>query len=142
LIIVAHSSLDADPEFCFAKKLACSGGEEKGFTNRPVTLKCVVNQDNAKVKWLKDGICISVGVICNFWETTFIWLSCTYLQLASGRYERIDGMTKFSLTILACSLDDTGLYSCELQEFVKPGEDAETCCLLVVEGDINHTGMK
>ncbi len=48
---------DADPEFFFTQKLEPDG---IGFTNRPVTLRCAVNQAGARVKWLKDGVPISV----------------------------------------------------------------------------------
>ncbi len=55
------------------------------------------------------------------------------MQFSDGRFKRKDGDTVFSLTINQCLMEDTGCYTCVLEEFVKPGEDSETSAVMAVE---------
>ena len=41
---------------------------------------------------------------------------------------------KVSLTINNCVMDDLGIYVCEIETFVKEGEEGSTDCKLDVEG--------
>jgi hypothetical protein len=59
LITAFFTCVDADPEFYFTKKLK---EQMTGYTNRPLTLSCHINQPGGKIKWLKDGKAISVSV--------------------------------------------------------------------------------
>ncbi len=41
---------------------------------------------------------------------------------------------KLSLVIRKCSLEDSGMYSCEIQQFVKDGEKEQINCNVTIEG--------
>jgi len=106
---------DADPEFFFKMKL---DEEAKGLTNRPLILYTRINMGGANVKWLKNG---------------------QNVALDGGRIEFINKKeVEFNLKINSCTMDDAGLYTAILQEFVKPGEDSECSCIVNIE-EYPHT---
>jgi hypothetical protein len=39
-----------------------------------------------------------------------------------------------TLLIHRCKVDDSGTYSCEIQQYVKEGEPDQTDCLVLIEG--------
>ncbi|XP_059094392.1 twitchin-like [Tigriopus californicus] len=100
---------DADPEFYFVKKFK---EELTGFTNRSIKLSCQLNYGGAKLKWMKDGKPIS---------------------FADSRYQLLMEEDRTQLTIRKCKLEDAGRYSCEIQQFVKDGEESEIICNLNIE---------
>lgn len=51
------------------------------------------------------------------------------------RYQRKDDGEKFTLTIRKCRLEDAGVYSFEIQQYVKDGEPDQIDCWLDVEGE-------
>ena len=54
--------------------------------------------------------------------------------MADSRYERKDDPDgKFTLLIRNCELEDTGMYSFEIQKFVKEGEPDQINCMLDIE---------
>ena len=57
------------------------------------------------------------------------------LQGADSRYERRQDKDKLTLVVRKCTFDDMGMYSCEIQQYVKEGEDDQVNCWLSIEGN-------
>ena len=113
MIYFAYSFLTApDPEYGFKKKLEL---KKHGQTKKQVKIKCKVDNPEARVKWYKDGKPISPS------DTNFL-------------IENNDDGTKV-LTIREARLEDTGKYTCKIEEFAKPGEE-ETSCDITIGGKI------
>ena len=55
--------------------------------------------------------------------------------MTEKRYERRDDKEKIMLVIHKAKTDDTGMYSCEIQQFVKEGEADATNAWVTVEGE-------
>lgn len=114
--------------------------ELTGLTNRPVKLSCQLNYGGAKLKWMKDGKPISVSPkqLTNiFLFYIVLFNECFFAQMADSRYQVLMEDDRTQLTIKKCKLEDAGIFSCEIQQFVKDGEDSEIVCNLSVEGKMN-----
>lgn len=98
-----------DPEYGFDKKMEL---KKHGQTKKKVKMRCKMNNPEAKVKWFKDGVEVKPS------DTRFL-------------IENNNG--EVSLTIRECELEDAGKYTCQIEEFGKPGEDMCTCDLTVGE---------
>ena len=53
-------------------------------------------------------------------------------QLQNGNYEKKDGECDFELTIGKCTMEDSSLYTCQIMDFVKVGEDSESSTILQI----------
>ena len=101
----------ADPEYFFKKKLKA---KEKGYTARSVKFKCILNEAGAKIQWMKNGKPLKNGDM-------------------DGRIQIRTNETKLSLFVDNATLEDAGIYSCEIKQFVKEGEADSTECVLAME---------
>ena len=61
------------------------------------------------------------------------------MQLTEKRYERRDDKEKIMLVIHKAKIDDTGMYSCEIQQYVKEGESDQTNAWVTVEGKYRNS---
>lgn len=98
-----------DPEYGFKKKLEL---KKHGQTKKEVKLKCKVDNPDARVKWYKDGKPISPS------DTNFL-------------IENEEGVQ--TLTIREAKLEDSGKYTCKIEEFAKEGEGETTCDVTIGE---------
>ena len=99
-----------DPTFGFEKKL---DKKKHGKTKRKVKLKCKTDNPEAKVKWYKDG---------------------KEIKKSDPRYlvKSVDG--EQTLEIKEAEIQDSGKYTCKIEEFGKEG-DSETTCEVAVGGE-------
>jgi membrane carboxypeptidase/penicillin-binding protein PbpC len=100
---VLYNLTAPDPEYGFKKKLEL---KKHGQTKKEVKLKCKVDNPDARVKWYKDGKPISPS------DTNFL-------------IENEEGVQ--TLTIREAKLEDSGKYTCKIEEFAKEGEGETTC---------------
>ena len=105
-----------DPSYGFDKKLDKKKGAKR---KRKVKLRCKTDDPKAKVKWYKDGKEIKNS------DTRFLIKS--------------DEQGEQSLEIKEADLQDSGVYTCKIEEFGKEGEN-ETSCELTI-GGIKKEGL-
>merc|ERR1712226_190801 len=98
-----------DPVYGFKKKLEL---KKHGLTKKQLKIKCKVDNPNARVKWYKDGKPIPPS------DTNFLM-------------ENDDG--NLTLTIKEARVEDTGKYTCKIEEFGKEGDDETTCDVTIGE---------
>ena len=98
-----------DPEYGFKKKLEL---KKHGLTKKQLKLKCKVDNPDARVKWYKDGVPVS--------------RSDPNILIESD-----DGVQ--TLTLREARVEDTGKYTCKIEEFGKEG-DSETTCDVTIGG--------
>ena len=91
------------PVYGFKKKLEL---KKHGLTKKQLKIKCKVDNPNARVKWYKDGKPIPPS------DTNFLM-------------ENEEG--NLTLTIKEARVEDTGKYTCKIEEFGKEGDDETTC---------------
>lgn len=75
-------------------------------------MRCKIDNPEARVKWYKDGV---------------------EIKPSDPRFLIENNNGDVSLTIRECELEDAGQYTCKIEEFGKPGQDACTCDLTVGE---------
>lgn len=92
-----------DPSYGFEKKL---DKKKHGKTKRKLKLRCKTDDPNAKVKWFKNGKEIKPS------DTAFL------MKQDNG---------ECSLEIKEAELEDSGTYTCRIDEFGKEGENETSC---------------
>ena len=100
-----------DPEYFFKKKLKA---KQLGYTARSTTFACTLNTGGAKIQWCKNSKPLKNGDL-------------------DGRCKILTDGAKLHMFIDDCVLEDKGIYSCEIKEFVKQDEDFATDCVLEME---------
>ena len=101
----------ADPEFYFKKKVKAT---QVGYTARSVSFNCTLNEEGAKIQWTKGAKVLKNGDL-------------------DGRVTIQQTGVKLRLIIDNCVIDDLGIYSCTIMEFVKEGEEDCADCNLSME---------
>lgn len=102
-------TLAPDPQYGFEKKL---DKKKHGKTKRKLKLKCKTDNPETKVKWYKNGKEIKLS------DTKFL------IKNEAGEQ---------TLEIKEAELEDSGTYTCKIEEFGKEGE-SETSCEVVIGG--------
>ena len=74
-----------------------------------------------------------------FWKSISLLPYAFHLfsQFADSRLERREEEEKLTLVIHRARLEDSGVYSCEIQHYVKEGEEGQIACNLVIEREGN-----
>ena len=101
----------ADPEFYFKKKVKAT---QVGYTARSVSFNCTLNEEGAKIQLTKGAKVLKNGDL-------------------DGRVTIQQTGVKLRLIIDNCVIDDLGIYSCTIMEFVKEGEEDCADCNLSME---------
>ena len=100
-----------DPVYGWKKKLEL---KKHGQTKRQLKIKCKVDNPDARIKWYKDGVEIKPS------DANFLMTN------EDGECE---------LTIREARIEDSGKYTCKIEEFGKEGE-SETSCDVTIGGTI------
>ena len=101
-----------DPVYGWKKKLEL---KKHGQTKKQLKIKCKVDNPAARIKWYKDGVEIKPS------DASFLM--------------EMDDDGNCELTIREPRVEDTGKYTCKIEEFGKEGE-SETSCDVTIGGSI------